>query len=358
MEKELIDLFDSAKKAADAAATTDDGGSEVSRCVDALKLLKTFPITYDILLSTQVGKKVRPLSKHPNEKIQTMASELLDIWKKIVIEETTRKKKKGIVDNKADIVKVEKRENSSAVKIEKVSTTGSVKIEKHDNSSAVKHEKVSNAGSVKVEKHDNSSAVKLEKVSNTGSVKVEKHDNSSAVKLEKVSVAGSVKVEKILKGESATHMSSSKLETGKAEKKPFIAPPKLTTMVKCNDPLRDKFREILVDSLSKVINEVDEETREEASLCDPMRVAVSVETEMFEKLGRSNGGHKAKYRSIMFNMKDANNPDFRRKVLLGQVKPEWIIDMTPEEMASDERQRENMKMREKALFEAQRGLKD
>ncbi|PKI40967.1 hypothetical protein CRG98_038495 [Punica granatum] len=57
----------------------------------------------------------------------------------------------------------------------------------------------------------------------------------------------------------------------------------------------------------------------------------------------------------MFNIKDPNNPDLRRKVLLGQVKPERLISMTPEEMASDQRQREVSQIKEKALFDCERG---
>ena len=56
MEKELVELFEKAKKAADAASA--DGGAdsspEESRCLDALKRLKKLPINYDILVSTQV----------------------------------------------------------------------------------------------------------------------------------------------------------------------------------------------------------------------------------------------------------------------------------------------------------------
>lgn len=51
-----MELFDAAKKAADSAAIdgVSSGGPEVSRCVDALKRLKSFPVTYDVLVSTQV----------------------------------------------------------------------------------------------------------------------------------------------------------------------------------------------------------------------------------------------------------------------------------------------------------------
>lgn len=58
MEIELVELFEVTTKAADAAASegVSSNGPEVVRCVDALKRLKSFPITYDILVSSQVIK--------------------------------------------------------------------------------------------------------------------------------------------------------------------------------------------------------------------------------------------------------------------------------------------------------------
>ncbi|XVF65959.1 hypothetical protein PTKIN_Ptkin09bG0292700 [Pterospermum kingtungense] len=317
MERELVDLFEAAKKAADLAAAdaVSANGPEVSRCVDALKQLKAFPVTYDILVSSQVGKRLRPLTKHPREKIQTVASDLLELWKKIVIEETTKSKKNG--------------------------TTSAVKVEKVQKPSAVKAEKLSNTDSVKVEKISKSDAVKP--------IKVEKKEtNGDTAMTEKTDRGESGKAEKIYKDERQA-------SNVKKPSQPPTGPPKLTSLVKCNDPLRDKFREILVEALSKVASEADEDMLDQVNACDPIRVAVSVESVMFEKMGKSNGSQKFKYRSIMFNLKDANNPDLRRKVLLGEVKPERLITMTPEEMASEQRQRENKEIKEKALFDCERG---
>lgn len=309
MERELVELFESAKKAADTAAV--DGVSsaapEVSRCVDALKQLKSFPVSYDMLVATQVGKRLRPLTKHPMQKIQIVASSLLDIWKKIVIEETAKNKKNGSIDT----VKVERLQKANAVKVEKVSTAENVKVEGSGS--------VSRVESVKVEK---------------------KPANGNA--------SETVKVEKIIKEEKQAS------SVNKSSQGP-IATPKLSTVIKCNDSLRDKIRELLVEALSKVANEADEEYIHAVNACDPIRVAVSVESAMFEKLGKSNGAQKLKYRSIMFNIKDPKNPDLRRRVLLGEVKPERLISMTPEEMASDARQREISQIKEKALFDCERG---
>lgn len=251
----------------------------------------------------QVGKKLRPLTKHPVDKIQIVASNLLDLWKKIIIEE----KNNGTIDT----VKVEKLQKANPVKVEKVSSGETVKVEKSGSASRV--------GSVKVER---------------------KSVNGNA--------SETVKVEKVIKEEKqapSAHRSS----------QAPIATPKLSAMVKCNDALRDKIRELLVEALSKVANEVDEENIRAVNACDPIRVAVSVESAMFEKFGKSNGAQKLKYRSIMFNIKDPKNPDLRRRVLLGEVRPDRLLNMTPEEMASDERQREITQIKEKALFDCERG---
>ncbi|KAH0882592.1 hypothetical protein HID58_058688 [Brassica napus] len=241
MESELIELFEAAKKAADAAAI--DGvtctGQEVSRSLDALKQLKKFPITYDMLVATQ-------------------------IWKKLVIEETSK--------SKLERKDADKTPNPTPVKVQKLQRGDSAK-------------------SIKVEER-------------------KERDN------------------KVNAGASKENQSSMKAP---AKAPSTNGAPKLTSMVKCNDPVRDKIRELLVDAMSKVHDESDDYDRARVVGCDPIRVAVSVESHMFEKLGRSTGAQKVKYRSIMFNLRDSNNPDLRRRVLTGEVSPEKLITLSDKE---------------------------
>ncbi|KAB2092058.1 hypothetical protein ES319_A02G002800v1 [Gossypium barbadense] len=302
MERELMKLFDAARKAADLAAAASDAvsskGPEVSRCVDALNQLKTFPVTHDILVSTQLVRKLRPLTKHPTEKIHRMASDLLDLWRKIVIEEPSKSEKNGT----ASAVKVEKIQRLSALKAEKISSTETIK--EAPNGGSTKH--------VKVEK----------KEADGNTATAEKINRGETGKIKKIYIDGKTKAK---------------------------SAPKLITLVKFNDPLRDKFRKILVEALSKVPSETDEDMLDQVNACDLIWVAVTVESVMFRKMGKSNGTSNIKYRSIMFNMKDPKNPDFRRKVLVGEVNPERLITMTPEEMASEQRQREDKEIKEKAL---------
>lgn len=330
MEKELIQLFDAVKRAADAAAV--DGGAdsspEESRCLDALKRLKKFPVNYQVLVSTQVGKRLRILTKHPREKIQALASDVVKNWKTIIVRETMKNKN----DNEV---------NGESVKAECAGDGDEGNKFRRVNS--VKVEKVSRVENVTVERSSKSQTPKSERALKSESSFTDvKSENVTVVKTENTT-SKNVKIEKKLKDEK---LSSNVASAG---------PPKLSALVYCKDPIRDKVRELLAEALCKVSVEVDDDLRDAVNECDPHRVAVQVETAMFEKWGKSSGAQKFKYRSIMFNIKDPNNPDFRRKVLTGQYSPHSIVKLSPEDMASDERQKENKKIKEKALFNSELG---
>lgn len=54
MKEELLETFEAAKRAADAAAELGGASPEVDRCVDALRQLRKIPVTTDVLVATQV----------------------------------------------------------------------------------------------------------------------------------------------------------------------------------------------------------------------------------------------------------------------------------------------------------------
>uniref|UniRef100_A0A0D9ZV76 Transcription elongation factor n=1 Tax=Oryza glumipatula TaxID=40148 RepID=A0A0D9ZV76_9ORYZ len=323
MERELLEAFEAARKAADAvgeaaaAAGAGEGESpEAARCVDALRRLRGARVTTAALVSTQIGRRIRYLTKHPHSSIKATASDLLGHWKKVVIEED---KKNGALQNgksSSTVVKVEKVE---PMKVEKASPRATVNNNNMDT-------RVVNHKGGKVEKFSNADL-------RTQSIKVEK-------------------VQKVVHKVSSVEKLSP-VQGG---------PPRLTSVVKCGDASRDRIRAILGDAFSRVSEETRKDDREEVrniieevKACDPFRIAVMVECALFQKLGNFNGPNKQRYRSLMFNLKDDHNTDFRRRVLLGQVQPERIADLTPTEMASDTRKLENKKIEEKALFECERG---
>ncbi|KAI5059235.1 hypothetical protein GOP47_0025554 [Adiantum capillus-veneris] len=303
-EDELVRLFDKASKAADVA---DSGSAEESRCVEAIKVMHSFPVTTAMLISTQVGKRLRRLTKHTRPKIQKAASDLLEAWKKTVAAET----KNGAVESSPS-EGASKKSLPLSVKSQRSSErVVDVKME-----TRVKEESVaSNTVSVSRVKAD---------FQRTESSK----DSSSSVKISN---------------------SSTVLETKE------VKPLNLAHVSKTKDSTRDKLRESLAEALHRVLSEAEGQDLVRAKACDPIGVAVAVETVMFESLGGFHGVNKMKYRSIMFNIKDANNPDFRRKILLGDLTPGDIINLTPDQMASDQRKMENEEIKKKALFECERG---
>ncbi|OVA16874.1 Transcription elongation factor S-II [Macleaya cordata] len=85
----------------------------------------------------------------------------------------------------------------------------------------------------------------------------------------------------------------------------------------------------------KLENEVGGNNEEQASHC-PQTLATRIEAELFIVFGGVNKKYKEKGRSLLFNLKDPNNPDLRERVISGEISPERLCSMTAEELASKE----------------------
>ncbi|KAL0016554.1 hypothetical protein SO802_003623 [Lithocarpus litseifolius] len=79
------------------------------------------------------------------------------------------------------------------------------------------------------------------------------------------------------------------------------------------------------------------------------RVSSETDVSISPAIDPSNPIKKTNYQSILFNLKDPKNADLRRKVLLGEIKPESLVTMSAEEKASQKRQRENIQIQLKSL---------
>ncbi|OAY79574.1 PHD finger protein 3 [Ananas comosus] len=77
-------------------------------------------------------------------------------------------------------------------------------------------------------------------------------------------------------------------------------------------------------------NDVKEIARKSESL------AFRIEAELFRLFGGVNKKYKEKGRSLLFNLKDRNNPELRERVLSGDIAPERLCAMSAEELASKE----------------------
>ena len=371
MEQQFLSLFESAKTSADAAVTSSSMIPEVHRCLAALGQLKRFPvISSRVLLFTPVAKQVECLTRHPVKMIKTAASCLLYTWRRklyarhrTIDGKTQLTKSGGVSRNGTLIVKMRGRI------LGRVEVGMPIKTVKNEE----KKIKETETGLSCFKKPPLVPAKQTrkpeEKVENTISC-IKKPLLAPAKKI--IKPAG--KVESIKSGFKKPPQASAKGVTVQEKEKSFSGFKKLpqasTTCVtaqekvkgfgsfnkpskepvKCDDALRGKVRSILVESLTRVAKETEAGLRRAVSSRDPICVAADVESVMFQKMGAFNGAKTVKYRSVLFNLKDPKNPDLRRKVLLGQIKPEKLVTMTSEEMASNHRQFENAQIRMKSLL--------
>ncbi|XP_022755291.1 death-inducer obliterator 1-like isoform X2 [Durio zibethinus] len=74
----------------------------------------------------------------------------------------------------------------------------------------------------------------------------------------------------------------------------------------------------------------------EQSSQSPQELAYQIEAELFKLFGGVNKKYKEKGRSLLFNLKDRNNPELRERVVSGEIPPEQLCSMSAEELASKE----------------------
>lgn len=292
MEKKLMQLCEEAKRGAEAAVMA-EGESEkawTAWCIDALDQLDKSDITCPLLVSTQLVRHLLPLTKHPRKKIQDFACDLIVSWRNMFLEQMKDERKGSYtIPGYIEPAKIEKVDKRTPEECQEISGVGIVKVQKVDENATSSSSNVVRSESVVTEKTNSADNVNVENL-------IAEEGQASGIILQKLS----------------------------------------SSMIRCNDCFREVVREKVCDALSKVSGEADEKIRDEVNACDSVRVAIALECAMFEKWGRSDGPFKIKYRAVLGNLKDPQNPDFRRKVLFGLVKPETVIGMTAEEMASDE----------------------
>ncbi|KAM9267834.1 PHD finger protein 3 isoform 1-T5 [Cariama cristata] len=123
------------------------------------------------------------------------------------------------------------------------------------------------------------------------------------------------------------------------------------------DQIRQSVKQSLKEILMKRLTDSSLNIPEERAA----KVATRIERELFSFFRDTDSKYKNKYRSLMFNLKDPKNNILFKKVLKGEVTPDHLIKMSPEELASKElaawRQRENrhtIEMIEKEQREVER----
>ncbi|CAI5512412.1 unnamed protein product [Closterium sp. Naga37s-1] len=309
--KELLELYDKLQTAAGKAA---DSPADEDRALDLLAQMADCHVSTEILMETQMGKLIRKLTKHTCAGIQKGAGKLVEQWKQVVAAEA-RGGGGGKEKDQERGRKEGEREGKRSGESERGSDGGKEGGKPGRGGDDEDGKSVGNGGS-----GANGA---------NGASGGKERDGTKGNAAEKAKGAG---------GAAAV---------------PF----KTKMLIKTGDVMRDRPREAVLQALCLVAGEVQGEEEERARAVDVTSVAMEVETELWRKYGATKDlkDYKNKFRSISFNLKDPSNPDLRRRVLLGDVSAVDLAVMSPEDMASDSRKRENEEVKRKKTFEAMRG---
>jgi len=112
------------------------------------------------------------------------------------------------------------------------------------------------------------------------------------------------------------------------------------------DPVRDSVREKLQEAYNKGVDDNERFLHEQET--DTALMAQETETGMYDKFGSTSKEYKARFRSLVFNLRDPKNPEFIRQVVTGQRHVSDLADMEVKEMASDEVKKQRVKWQENA----------
>uniref|UniRef100_S4RE66 TFIIS central domain-containing protein n=1 Tax=Petromyzon marinus TaxID=7757 RepID=S4RE66_PETMA len=152
---------------------------------------------------------------------------------------------------------------------------------------------------------------------------------------------------------------NNKKDTVTKDKKPELKRKSETPAPAPNDKLiRSNVRRSLGDIFAK---RMKDSKSLKISEDEALKVADEIEKELYAQFQDTDSKYKNKYRSLMFNLKDARNHGLFRRVLKREIPPHKLVRMSPEELASKElaewRERENkhtLEMIEKEQREIER----
>ncbi|XP_011141994.1 uncharacterized protein LOC105184732 isoform X3 [Harpegnathos saltator] len=99
------------------------------------------------------------------------------------------------------------------------------------------------------------------------------------------------------------------------------------------EPIRLNIRKSLTELLSSRIKETEDLKLTDEEIAD---LAFNIELEMYKYFKDTGAKYKAKYRSLVFNIKDTKNLTLFRKIADRSLTPDAVVRLSPDEMASQE----------------------
>jgi len=99
------------------------------------------------------------------------------------------------------------------------------------------------------------------------------------------------------------------------------------------EPIRVNIRKTLTELLSSRIKATEDLKLTDEEIAD---LALNIELEMYKYFKDTGSKYKAKYRSLVFNIKDTKNLTLFRKIADRSLTPDAVVRLSPDEMASQE----------------------
>jgi len=148
---------------------------------------------------------------------------------------------------------------------------------------------------------------------------------------------------------SSTLAAEPVMETNSCETENAVAvPPKIDAIP---EPKPGDIRSILQEKLCDILEAGDDSSKR--------KIACQIEEHMFIKNGRISGqSYREHSRSILFNLRDANNPELKRELLEGALSPYDLVRRSPEALASAEQRQRIREAFEKAVARARTDWED
>lgn len=118
--------------------------------------------------------------------------------------------------------------------------------------------------------------------------------------------------------------------------------------------MRDKTRNACLKLIFQALKLADIKQVDDSVLFSKsLQIEASVWDKFCSTDNTVNADYRNKMRSLSLNLKDQKNPQFRRRVVRGELEADKLVDLTPQEMASEERLAEVRELEKQNMLVAQ-----
>lgn len=122
-------------------------------------------------------------------------------------------------------------------------------------------------------------------------------------------------------------------EKSVVQKTPKVKQPEQSPQPKQQENIRENVYKTLSEQLLNRLKEAKDLTLSEEEVNN---ISTEIESQLFKCFGDTGQKYKNKYRSLIFNIKDAKNQTLWRRICEKSISPYQVVRLSPDDMASQE----------------------